>query len=127
MPLIKSSLPADLQAVIKTSTIYTAAGTGDIACTASDDDVFLLGEYEVFGARSNATTEEPNYLKQYAYYSAGNSKVKYNHNDTSAKSKWWVRSPVSSKSTSFCHVSVSGVASTNSVKSSFGVAPCFKV
>ena len=127
MPLIKTAFPADLQAVIKTSTIYTAAGTGDIACTASDDDVFLLGEYEVFGARSNATTEEPNYLKQYAYYSAGNSKVKYNHNDTSAKSKWWVRSPVSSNSTSFCHVSVSGVASTYSVKSSFGVAPCFKV
>ena len=127
MPLIKTAFPADLQAVIKTSTIYTAAGTGDIACTASDDDVFLLGEYEVFGARSNATTEEPNYLKQYAYYSAGNSKVKYKHNDTSAKSKWWVRSPVSSNSNSFCHVSVSGDSSTYNVKGSFGVAPCFKV
>ena len=127
MPLIKTAFPADLQAVIKTSTIYTAAGTGDIACTASDDDVFLLGEYEVFGARSNATTEEPNYLKQYAYYSAGNSKVKHKHNDTSAKSKWWVRSPVSSNSSSFCHVSVSGNATTYSAAGSHGVAPCFKV
>ena len=88
MPLIKASLPADLQAVIKTSTIYTAPGTGNIACTASDDDVFLLGEYEVFGERSNATTQEPNYLKQYTYYSAGNSKVKYQHNDTSTAAHW---------------------------------------
>ena len=127
MPLIKASLPTDLQAVIKTSTIYTAAGTGDIACTASDDDVFLLGEYEVFGTISKATTQESNYLKQYAYYSAGNSKVKYKHNDTGAKSNWWVRSPVSSKSTSFCHVSGSGGSATYSVKCSFGVAPCFKV
>ena len=127
MPLIKAAFPADLQAVIKTSTIYTAAGTGDIACTASDDDVFLLGEYEVFGARSNATTEEPNYLKQYSYYSAGNSKVKYRHNSTGSAASWWLRSPSSNKSTSFCRVTVGGMTNDYSVKASFGVSPCFKV
>ena len=50
MPLIKAAFPSDLQAVIKTSTIYTAAGTGHIDCTASDDELFLLGEYELSGS-----------------------------------------------------------------------------
>ena len=127
MPLIKSALPADLQTVIKTSTIYTAAGNGDIACTASDNDVFLLGEYEVFGARTYATNQEPNYLKQYAYYSAGNSKVKYKHNSTSSAAHWWLRSPRSSNFSNFCVVHTSGIASYNDATGSLGVSPAFKV
>ena len=64
MPLIKAAFPSDLQAVIKPSTIFTTQGDGNGACTATEDDVFLLAEYEVFGTRSNASTQEPNYLKQ---------------------------------------------------------------
>ena len=128
MPLIKTAFPADLRAVIKSSTIFTAPnGGGNIALTSTQDEVFLLAEYEIFGTRIYASSQEPNYLKQYSYYSAGNSKVKYKHNDTSTAAYLWVRSPVSSNSTSFCHVSVSGGAATYSVKGSFGVAPCFKV
>ena len=127
MPLIKASLPADLQAVIKTSTIYTAAGSGDIACTASDDDVFLLGEYEVFGTRSYATSQEPNYLKQYAYYSAGNSKVKYRHNSTGSAARWWLRSPEASSPDAFCVVDTGGDANLYVAYRSWGVSPCFKV
>lgn len=127
MPLIKASLPTDLQTVIKTSTIYTAAGTGDIACTASDDDLFLLGEYEIFGTRSYATTQEPNYLKQYAYYSAGNSKVKYRHDSTGSAADWWLRSPAAGNSAAFCRVFASGSVSIFGARSSNGVSPCFKV
>ena len=126
MTLIKAAFPADLQEVIKTSTIYTAAGTGNIACTASDDDVFLLGEYEVFGTRSGATTEESNYLKQYAYYSAGNSKAKYMHDSTGNGAHWWLRSPNASNDYGFCRVYTSAPSST-SADYSYGVAPCFKV
>lgn len=127
MPLIKASFPADLQAVIKTSTIYTAAGTGNIECTASDDDVFLLGEYEVFGVIANATSQEPNYLKQYAYYSAGNSKVKYKHDSTGTAAWWWLRSPFARYSDHFCLISTSGSDSGNGASVSYGVSPAFKV
>ena len=127
MPLIKSSLPAALQAVIKTSTIYTAAGNGNIACTASDDDVFLLGEYEVFGTRYNGTSQEANYLKQYAYYSAGNSKVKYMHNSTASSAMWWLRSPTSGGSNFFVIVVDNGSANYSYAHTSLGVSPCFKV
>ena len=128
MPLIKTAFPADLKAVIKPSTIFTTQGSGNGACTATEDDVFLLAEYEIFGSRKYASTQEPTYLKQYAYYSAGNSKVKYQHNATSAAGNWWERSPTSNNPYYFCRVTTKGSASyKTNAKYSIGVAPCFKV
>ena len=127
MPLIKASFPADLQAVIKTSTIFTAPNNGNIALTATEDDVFLLAEYEVFGSRTHASTQEPTYLKQYAYYSAGNSKLNYRHNATSTAAWWWERSPFSGGSDIFCCVYESGIANCDYAYYSLGVSPAFKV
>ena len=127
MPLIKAAFPADLRAVIKPSTIFTAPDTGDIALTATEDEVFLLAEYEVFGSRNYASTQEPNYLKQYAYYSAGNSKVKYKHNATSAAAFLRERSPYSGSSNYFCFVTASGGASNYDADYCYGVSPAFKI
>ena len=127
MPLIKAAFLADLKAVIKPSTIFTAQGSGNIGCTATEDDVFLLAEFEVFGSRTYASTQEPNYLKQYAYYAAGNSKVKYKHNATATAAYWWERSPNSDYSNGFCYVNTKGSAYYEYANYSDGVAPCFKV
>jgi hypothetical protein len=127
MPLIKAAFPFDLKAVIKPSTIFTTQGSGNGACTATEDEVFLLAEYEVFGTRTYASTQEPTYLKQYAYYSAGNSKVKYRHNATSAAAYWWERSPFSDYSGSFCYVDTSGSANFSYASNSCGVSPAFKI
>lgn len=127
MPLIKAAFPADLQAVIKSSTIFTTQGSGNGACTATEDEIFLLAEYEVFGAHHNASTQEANYLKQYAYYFAGNSKVKYKHNATSTAAIWWGRSPHSVNSNFFCDVNTSGSADFHFATDSRAVSPCFKV
>ena len=127
MPLIKAAFPSDLKAVIKTSTIFTTQGTGNGACTATEDDVFLLAEYEVFGTHKNASTQEQNYLKQYAYYAAGNSKRKKKHNDTNAAAKWWVRSSSYDAGNGFCFVNADGNSSSDLSTFSYGVSPCFKV
>lgn len=127
MPLIKTAFPADLQAVIKPSTIFTAPNTGNIELTVTEDEVFLLAEYEVFGARSGASTQESNYLKRYAYYAAGNSKVKYRHDSVSAAAYWWERSPSSNYPAYFCFVDTGGSASITNAIYSYGVSPCFKV
>lgn len=130
MPLIKAALPSDLREVIKPSTIYTdntGGGTADVVPTATQDEVFLLAEYEVFGARTYASTQEPNYLKQYAYYSDGNSKVKYRHNATSTEAGWWERSPDSGSSVGFCLVDIDGSAGGNYADNSGGVSPAFKI
>ena len=127
MPLIKAAFPADLQAVIKPSTIFTTRGSGNGACTATEDDVFLLAEYEVFGTRTYASTQEPNYLKQYAYYAAGNSKVKYRHNATGTAAIWWGRSPNSASPYFFCRVRTDGSAYYGNATISNGVSPAFKI
>lgn len=130
MPLIKASFPADLQAVIKTSTIYTdntGGGTAGVVPTATQDDVFLLAEYEVFGTNNFASTQEPNYLKQYAYYSTGNSKVKYRHNATSTAAGWWERSPRFDYPYYFCYADTDDSAFYGDAYNSIGVSPCFKV
>ena len=130
MPLIKAAFPADLQAVIKTSTIYTdntGNGTADVVPTATQDDVFLLAEYEIFGANKRASAKEPSYLKQYSYYSAGNSKVQYRHNATSAAAYWWERSPGFGPSDIFCIVDTRGSTNIDRASYSSGVSPAFKV
>lgn len=126
MPLIKAAFPADLQEVIKPSTIFTARGSGNDACTSTQDEVFLLAEYEILGTHHYASSQEPNYLKQYAYYSAGNSKVKYKHNATSTVASWWGRSPRSDNSSNFCRTN-NGAAASDMASYSEGVSPCFKV
>ena len=130
MPLIKAALPSDLRAVIKPSTIFTAPNRGDIALTATQDEVFLLAEYEVFGSddNDNASTQESNYLKRYAYYAAGNSKVKYKHNDTATVAGWWERSPSSGSPNFFLAVGKNNYPpDSKPVNYSYGVAPAFKV
>lgn len=127
MPLIKASFPADLQEVIKPSTIFTTQGKGNGACTATEDEIFLLAEYEVSGTHKDASSQEPNYLKQYSYYSAGNSKVKYKHNATSNAAYWWTRSPYYGDSVFACYVYTDGDITYDGASKSEGVAPCFKV
>lgn len=125
MPLIKEALPSDLQAVLKTSSVFTyhpGAGIGR-----DEGEVFILSEFEVFGAIEYSYSEEKNYCKQYTYYAAGNSKVKYRHNATNSAAYWWERSPRSGNSGAFCNVYSSGIAYYNYASNSGGVSPCFKV
>lgn len=130
MPLVKSAFPSDLKAVIKASTIYTdnsGQGQGSVTPTATQDDVFLLAEYEIFGQRIMATTQEADYCKQYAYYTAGNSKVKYRHDAVGTATVWWERSPYSSYPGNYGIVTEQGTGSWVSSNYSRCVAPCFKV
>ena len=127
MPLIKAAFPAELQSVIKPSTIFTTQGSNDNACTATEDEIFLLAEFEIFGVRKNASQQEPNYLKQYTYYSAGNSKVKYRHDSANVAAYWWERSPNRKIGNEFCTVDVNGNAYANTSNYSYGVSPAFKV
>lgn len=129
-PAFKNVLPAALKNAIKSVTKYTD-NTGNSsaasAVTATTDEVFLLAEYEVFGTISRGNSNESSKQKQYDYYSAGNSKIKYNHSATSTAVRWWLRSPCASISTSFVRVNTDGTVSGNSANNSFGFAPGFCV
>ena len=128
---LMAALPSDLRAVMKPMTIYTdnTGGGSNTASnvTASVDYLPLLAEYEIFGTRSYANSSEQNHQAQYAYYSAGNSKVKYRHSATSSAAWWWERSPYYDYSDYFCIVNTYGGANYGSARYSFGVAPAFRV
>lgn len=124
-------IPAALRAVLKSVTKYTdntgGGSTAASAVTATTDYFFLLSEYEVFGSISYANSNEKNKQAQYAYYSAGNSKVKYKHDGTSTAAFWWLRSPRASDSASFVNVSAGGTVGANTAYFSLGFAPGFCV
>lgn len=125
-------IPAALRAVLKPVTKYTdntANGGGSTASyvTATTDYFFLLSEFEVFGSISYGNTNEKNKQAQYAYYSAGNSKIKYKHDGTSTAAYWWLRSPNASYSTAFVSVITDGTVNFNSAYYSLGFAPGFCV
>lgn len=125
-------IPAALRAVLKPVTKYTdntANGGGSTASyvTATTDYFFLLSEFEVFGSISYGNTNEKNKQAQYAYYSAGNSKIKYKHDGTSTAAFWWLRSPIASYSYYFVDVRVDGTVDYSNAYRSLGFAPGFCV
>lgn len=123
-------IPAALRAVLKSVTKYTnntGNSTAASAVTATTDYFFLLSEYEVFGSCTYANSTEASYQAQYTYYSAGNSKIKYNHSATTTAVGWWLRSPYASNSRRFVNVDTGGTVYSSDAHYSGGFAPGFCV
>ena len=133
--MIIAVIPAALRAVLKSVTKYTdntanGGGSEMSYVTATTDYFFLLSEFEVFGAIEYGNTNEQSKQAQYAYYSAGNSQVKYKHNNTSVIATWWLRSPMARLDSRFLTVggdSQGGYVDANSSDYSLGFAPGFCV
>ena len=130
-PAFLAALPSDWQAVIADCDKYSdnTGGGSDTASyvTKTTDKIFLLSEWEVFGARTYANSKEKDYQQQYAYYANGNSKIKYKHNDTGSASTWWLRSVDASRSGNFCGVRTYGNENYPRADNTSGFAPGFKV
>lgn len=128
---IISVIPAALRAILKSVTKYTdntgGGSTEASAVTVTTDYFFLLSEYELFGDIRYANSNEFSKQAQYAYYSAGNSKIKYNHNNTSDKSAWWLRSPSRYNTNTFAFVVITGNFGNGGANNSYGFAPGFCV
>ena len=124
-----AALPEDLRAVMKPCTKYSdnVGGEGKVVNSVrpTNDWLFLLSEYEYFGERTYANIAEQNYQAQYAYYSAGNSKVMYRHNKTTAKAKVWCRSVAVEYGSTFCYVTNIGTTDWEDATADIGVSPGF--
>lgn len=116
LPAILALMPSEVRAGIKEVNKLTSAGSQSSTINTTADKLFLLSEVEVFGSVTYSKSGEGT---QYAYYAAGNSKVK-NFNGSAAN--WWERSPSGSNSTNFCRVNSSGDASNAHASNSTGVA-----
>ena len=134
IPEFINCLPSDLQDALKAVNKYTDNGTGSTHessadVTATQDKVFLLAEYEIFGSIKYANPYEQNSQAQYDYYKNGNSKAMYNDQRTGYAASWWERSAYSSNTERFCMMYSPNGGSENRAYSyySYGFAPAFVV
>ena len=117
MATMKGYLPDDWEAIVKPVNKKAGTGGGSSSGTETVSDIcFLLAEIEIFGSTTNSVSGEGT---QYAYYKAGNSKVK---NKSGAEDYWWERSPRSGDSGYFCRVGSSGTATQSNANRNSGVA-----
>lgn len=125
LPELKNAMvpPAfryDVASAIKPVNKLSGLGGGSSSgVETTSDDLFLLSEVEVFGS---TTYSVPGEGTQYAYYKAGNSKVRKWHDSATA---WWLRSPVSGNSETFCQVNNGGGSTYGYAASSYGIAFAF--
>lgn len=116
LPAILAKMPENIQNGIREVNKLTTAGNQSTTIKTTADKLFTFSEIEVYGRATHSYSGEG---KQYAYYKAGNSKIK---KVGSAASRWWLRSPAKN-STTFCAVDTGGSISFNYASSSDGV--CF--
>ena len=116
LPAILATMPSEVQAGIKQVNKLASAGSQSATIETIACKLFLLSEIEIFGRTTYSKAGEGS---QYAYYSAGNSKVK---NLSGSESIWWERSPNGSDLTRFCRVNSGGGADIASASYSRGVA-----
>lgn len=116
LPAILALMPAEVQAAIREVQKKTSAGNQSSSIQTTNDKLFLLSEIEIFGSTTYSFAGEGT---QYAYYQAGNSKVK---NRSGSAGFWWERSPRSSNTASFCIVVRNGNANAINAITSHGVA-----
>ena len=112
-----NQLPAALKNVLKSVNKRSGTGGGSTSGTqTTHDKLFLLSEVEIFGT---TTYSVPGEGTQYAYYKAGNSKVK---KVNGSAYNWWERSPYSGSTSNFCSVYNDGNAASYYASNSFGVS-----
>lgn len=122
MATMKGYMPAAWQTALKTVNKVSGTGGGSSSGTeTTSDDLFLLAEIEVFGSTTHSVSGEGT---QYAYYKAGNSKMK---NMGGSASYWFERSPYSGGEHDFCMVGKDGTAAHSNTTLYPGTAFAFCV
>ena len=127
----KNAMPSDLQAVLRTRTIYTDNTGGgknnSSSVTTTTDYVYIPSEFEVHGSRRYTNSYEQNHQQQLAYYKNGASKIRYKSDNTSTAALWWVRSPGYSAGNNFCTVYTAGSPIYGGASYAYGFAPLITI
>lgn len=117
MATLLNQLPTALKNVLKSVNKLSSTGGGSTSGTqTTHDKLFLLSEVEILGT---TTYSVPGEGTQYAYYKAGNSKVKKVNGSAGS---WWERSSFRGNIYSFCCVTNKGSTNANAASDSYGVS-----
>lgn len=85
MPQLKQTLPVELREALRVVTKHSQIYYDSIGVGATADSLFLPSKYEVFASGNSSEGA------QYAYYAAGNSRIKRVVGTSNAE-VWWLRS-----------------------------------
>ena len=131
----KNALPAELVSLIKTVTKKTwryahSSYSGYRTQQTTNDDCFLISEFEVFGVQGLPTTDYGAVGEdgtQYEYYKTTSNRIKYLGVSGTSANIWWLRSSgVSDSGYSFFRsVRTSGSVGDGYASGTIGVAPGF--
>ncbi len=121
---IFNQLPIELQDAIKPVKKYTIEGPGKnpsspLTLEESHDKLFLLSEYEVFGAVTETGVPEG---EQYDFYKNGGSRIKKLGGSPFV---WWLRSPRKTSKERYLAVYMAGQIANGGATSGGGVAFAF--
>ena len=116
LPAILALMPTEVQNGIREVNKMTSAGSQSATINTTADKLFLLSEIEIFGSVTESKSGEGS---QYAYYSAGNSKLK---KQNGWAVDWWERSPSGNYSGGFCKVGNGGISGPGGSSNAYGVA-----
>lgn len=121
LPAILALMPAEVQNGIREVSKKTSAGRKSTTIETVSDKLFLLSAVEASGTEDDSVAGEGT---QYAYYKEGpgNRKVKL---WSGSLSGWWLRSPESTATDTFCYMSAGAYVSTATASQTVGVAFAF--
>ena len=120
------ALPQQWRAMIKTVETLSSAGNTSADIVTAEDNLFLFSQAEVgfnttavpYCNEVDADAEEITF----SIFTDAASRIKKRYNGTGEAVNWWLRSPYSSNSTTFCFVHTNGGSINISATSSYGVA-----
>ena len=119
LPAILALMPTEVQNGIREVNKQTSAGDTSYTIYTTSDKLFLASEIEIFGTNTYAARGEGT---QYAYYKAGNSKIK---NSGGVAAWWWTRSPVVNSERDFVFAGSRDTADYSAANTAGAVAFCF--
>ena len=119
LPAILALMPNEVKSGVKEVNKLTSAGNQSTSIDTTADKLFLLSEIEVFGSINRSASGEG---KQYDYYAAGNSKMKYKDGTLFG---WWERSPSIANTNYFCYVNRTPTADHYGANTTFGISFAF--
>lgn len=127
LPAVKLTMPSGLKSVIKMVNKKAANGgsTNYSETLTSSDDLFLLSNIEVQGAAGSAQ-DGANEGTQYKYWNINSTQANrikyYDNSGTITANVWWLRSALSSSSSSFISIIATGGFSGFSASTVYGVS-----
>lgn len=121
-----NSLPQQWKAMIKTVNVLASEGNTSPNIITSQDKLFLFSQAEVGFNKNDVPykneVEAGAEQVTFPIFTDNNSRIKKYYNGEGAANNWWLRSPYSSYTTSFCSVSSNGISSNYNAAFSAGVA-----